>query len=49
MEIPEEVYEALKEFIIQREGDIEDEMENFDILEPVLDWIRARDEHPVIQ
>ena len=49
MEIPEDVYEALKEFIIQREGDIEDESENFDILEPVLDWIRARDKHPPIQ
>ena len=49
MEIPEDVYEALKEFIIQREGDIEDESENFDILEPVLAWIRARGERPHIQ
>ena len=40
MEIPEEVYEALKEFVIQRESDIDLEMENFDILKPVLDWIK---------
>ncbi len=42
MKIPEDVYEALKEFIDQRESDIEDETENFYILAPVLAWIRAR-------
>ena len=40
MEIPKEIYEALKEFVLQHESDIELEMENFDILKPVLDWIK---------
>ena len=40
MEIPKEVYEALRDFVIQRESDIHLEMENFDLLKPVLDWIK---------
>jgi len=40
MEIPKEVYEALKEFISQRESDITQETENFELLAPVLDWIK---------
>lgn len=49
MNIPEDVYESLEEFIYQRESDIEDESENFDILAPVLAWIRARQSETPIQ
>lgn len=38
IELLEDILEAVKEFVLSRRDDIEKEMENFGMLEPVLNY-----------